>query len=120
MARMKKDDPSRAFPDKLIRHLDEAHLARARLLHVESLLDSPERVREWLQDEDVDASETIRGLRARRMELLEQVNLAILNAGFHPWEMQLFPPGGWPDPRDASFHAKVHYRYTPAGPVISP
>jgi hypothetical protein len=25
MAKMKKDDPSRAFPDKLIRHLDEAH-----------------------------------------------------------------------------------------------
>ena len=73
MARTKKDDLSGAFPDKLIRQLDEAHLARARLLHVESLLDSPERVREWLRDEDIDETETIRGLRARRTELLERV-----------------------------------------------
>ena len=29
----------------------------------------------------------------------------IFNAGFHPWEMQLFPPGGYPDPGD--------YRITP-------
>ena len=35
----------------------------------------------------------------------------IINAGFHPWEMQLFPPGGHPHQWDLSFHAKVHYRY---------
>jgi hypothetical protein len=44
----------------------------------------------------------------------------IFNAGFHPWEMQLFPPGGSPDPWHFPFHAKVHYRYEPIGPVISP
>ena len=33
----------------------------------------------------------------------------IINAGFHPWEMQLFPPGGWPEPWHLQFHAKVHY-----------
>jgi hypothetical protein len=44
----------------------------------------------------------------------------IFNAGFHPWEMQLFPPGGYPDPGDYPYHAKVHYRYDPAGPVSYP
>jgi hypothetical protein len=42
----------------------------------------------------------------------------IFNAGFHPWEMQLFPPGGYPDPSDIQFHAKVHYRYEPTGGVV--
>lgn len=74
MARPKKDDQDRHYPDKLIRQLDEAHLARARLLHTESLLDDPVRVRDWLHDEDVDEAETVRGLRVRRRELLEQVN----------------------------------------------
>jgi len=44
----------------------------------------------------------------------------ILNSGFHPWEMQRFPPGGYPQPQDFPFHARVHYRYEPIGPVISP
>ena len=44
----------------------------------------------------------------------------IFNAGFHPWEMQLFPPGGYPNPWDIQYHAKVHYRYDPAGPVSYP
>ena len=44
----------------------------------------------------------------------------VINAGFHPWEMQLFPPGGYPQQWHYQFHARVHYRYTPAGPVISP
>jgi hypothetical protein len=44
----------------------------------------------------------------------------IFNAGFHPWEMQLFPPGGFPEPWDLPHHAKVHYRYEPSGGVFSP
>jgi hypothetical protein len=44
----------------------------------------------------------------------------IFNAGFHPWEMQLFPPGGFPQPPDFQFHAKVHYRYEPTGGVFHP
>ncbi len=44
----------------------------------------------------------------------------IFNAGFHPWEMQLFPPGGFPQPPDLQFHAKVHYRYEPDGGVFQP
>ena len=44
----------------------------------------------------------------------------IFNAGFHPWEMQLFPPGGYPQPWQLQYHAKVHYRYDPAGPVLHP
>jgi hypothetical protein len=44
----------------------------------------------------------------------------IINSGFHPWEMQLFPPGGYPDPWDIQFHAKVHYRYEPSGGVFHP
>ena len=44
----------------------------------------------------------------------------VINAGFHPWEMQLFPPGGYPQQWHYQFHARVHYRYTPAGPVIFP
>jgi hypothetical protein len=44
----------------------------------------------------------------------------IFNAGFHPWEMQLFPPGGYPQPWQLQYHAKVHYRYDPAGPVVHP
>jgi hypothetical protein len=43
----------------------------------------------------------------------------IINAGFHPWEMQLFPPGGFPHQWDLSFHAKVHYRYEDPGPIIA-
>ena len=45
---------------------------------------------------------------------------SIFNAGFHPWEMQLFPPGGYPQPGDIPYHARVHYRYDPAGPVFHP
>ena len=44
----------------------------------------------------------------------------IFNAGFHPWEMQLFPPGGYPKQWDIQYHAKVHYRYDPAGPIFHP
>ena len=44
----------------------------------------------------------------------------IFNAGFHPWEMQLFPPGGYPHQWDIQYHAKVHYRYDPAGAVFHP
>ena len=43
----------------------------------------------------------------------------VINAGFHPWEMQLFPPGGYPHQWDLSFHAKVHYRFEDAGLVLS-
>ena len=42
----------------------------------------------------------------------------IFNAGFHPWEMQLFPPGGWPQQWHIPFHAKVHYRYEPTGGIV--
>jgi hypothetical protein len=45
---------------------------------------------------------------------------SIFNAGFHPWEMQLFPPGGFPQPWHLPFHAKVHYRYEPTGGVLFP
>ena len=44
----------------------------------------------------------------------------IFNAGFHPWEMQLFPPGGYAQPWQIQYHAKVHYRYDPAGLVLHP
>jgi hypothetical protein len=44
----------------------------------------------------------------------------IFNAGFHPWQMQLFPPGGFPEPWDLQYHAKAHYRYEPSGGVFFP
>ncbi len=44
----------------------------------------------------------------------------VINAGFHPWEMQVFPPGGYPEPHEFQYHAKVHYRFTPPSPVIAP
>jgi len=34
--------------------------------------------------------------------------------------MQLFPPGGWPEPWHLQFHAKLHYRYEPTGGVLFP
>ena len=51
---------------------------------------------------------------------VERGNFSIFNAGFHPWEMQIFPPGGYPEPWDLQHHAKVHYRYEPSGGVFSP
>jgi hypothetical protein len=44
----------------------------------------------------------------------------IFNAGFHPWDMQLFRPGFRPLDWHEEFHAKVHYRYEPAGGVFQP
>jgi hypothetical protein len=44
----------------------------------------------------------------------------IFIGGFHPWEMQLFPPGGFANQSDFQYHARVHYRYDPPGPVFHP
>jgi hypothetical protein len=69
----KQDDPNRFFPKSFLKRLDEEHLARAGLLHVESVLDQSERMSEWLRGEDVDAAQTIRSLKGRRLELMERV-----------------------------------------------
>ncbi len=68
-----KQDPGRFFPEPFVKALDEAHEARAQLLHVEGLLGDWDRAREWLRDEDADELETYRALKAQRGELVERV-----------------------------------------------
>ena len=67
-------DIDELFPESLLQRLEEAHEARAQLLHVETLLGEWRRVRDWLRDEDEDELETYRGLKALRAELLERMS----------------------------------------------
>jgi len=67
------------FPEPFVQSMEEAHQARAQLLHAESLLGDWRRVRSWLLDEDADEAEAYRDLKARRVELLER--LERLDAG---------------------------------------
>jgi hypothetical protein len=70
------------FPEPFVQSMEEAHQARAQLLHAEGLLGDWERVRSWLRDEDADEAEVFRDLKARRVELLER--LERLDAGKEP------------------------------------
>jgi hypothetical protein len=65
---------SSLFPEQFLQRLEEAHQARAQLLHAESLIGDWERVRNWLRDEDADEAELYRSLKARRVELLERLD----------------------------------------------
>jgi hypothetical protein len=73
------DVQSSLFPEPFVQNMEEAHQARAQLLHAESLLGDWGRVRSWLRDEDADEAEAHRDLKARRVELMER--LERLDAG---------------------------------------